>query len=466
MKYGKLSTRFSLGISIIILITVALISIASNVLITRMFEDYMRTRHEKVSALLVRELEAHYDSGSGWNEEYIDGMGKLALGNGYIVKVFDADGMVVWSALKRDREACYRIMDEIERRMDKVSRADGEFVSHSFDLNSGGRVVGSAEITYYSPYYYDEAGYNFLYSINIVLFVICVTSLIAAVLVCVAFTRRITTPITRVTATADEIAKGNYSARAASDGKIRELEELSASINNMAEQIDKQEKARTRLTADVAHELRTPLAIVSAQLEVILDGILPPTDERLKNIYDEVDRLRGLVADLEKLNSEENAKLEKSPVSLMELARSVSSVFEAEMEKHSLTCTVEGDDAIVPADENKLRQVLVNLLSNAVKYSRKGGRVRVEVHGGDTEASISVIDDGIGISAEDCEHIFERFYRADRSRNRKTGGAGIGLAIVKAIVKAHGGRVEVKSKEGEGSTFSVFLPLEPRGRNK
>ena len=168
-----------------------------------------------------------------------------------------------------------------------------------------------------------------------------------------------------------------------------------------------------------------------------------------------------IIADLEKLRQVEDKKLELvlESVDLLELSRLVEKTFEPDLKKKELVCTVQGESAVVQGDAGRLYQVIYNLLSNAVKYSNEDGQIQIRVNCGETVAELSVEDQGIGISKEDLPLVFERFYRTDLSRNRKTGGAGIGLAIVKAIVEAHHGTVTAESREGRGSKFIVILPV-------
>lgn len=218
---------------------------------------------------------------------------------------------------------------------------------------------------------------------------------------------------------------------------------LSLNKKHIAE-LEQQEDLRKRLTSDVAHELRTPLAAISANLEAFVDGALEPTPERLNNCYHEMQRLSNLVADMERLAKTENEilNLNKQPLDLLEVARSV---FEA----------VDGEPVTVSADRARIVQVLTNLCSNSKKYG--GSSVTVTVREKGKYGEIIVADHGEGISPEDLPHIFERFYRADKSRNRSKGGAGIGLAIVKSIIDAHGGTIRAESVIGAGSQFTVRL---------
>jgi signal transduction histidine kinase len=197
----------------------------------------------------------------------------------------------------------------------------------------------------------------------------------------------------------------------------------------------------------------------------MIDGLWEPTPERLKSCYEEIGRLSGLISDMESLAQIEsdNLKLSKSRVDLLELARTVGGNFEAESAKKNISVEIKGESTVINADRNRLNQVIINLLSNAIKYTPENGHVRISVNDTAENGIISVEDDGIGIPEDELPLIFERFYRTDKSRNRKTGGAGIGLTIAKAIVNAHGGKIEVKSSVEHGSCFTVILP---KSKNK
>lgn len=237
---------------------------------------------------------------------------------------------------------------------------------------------------------------------------------------------------------------------------------MSRAVNDMAESLENQETIRKRLTSDVAHELRTPLANVSSYLEAIIEGVWEPTPERLQNCYDELERISKLVSDLERLKQmeNENLKLDKTRENLLELVQAVMKNFEIQMESKNLRPVVTGEDVFACIDRNRMQQVITNLISNAVKYSNENGTIRVRIEKNADMASIQVQDEGIGIPEKDLPLIFERFYRTDKSRNRRTGGAGIGLTIAKAIVQAHGGKIMAESKQGIGSTFTVIFPVE------
>lgn len=460
----KLSTQLSVGFVSIVLITISIISLTANILINKQFKRYVAEQQKNFSEEIADHLAPQYDSSTGeWNLDYIHGFGMYALNDGYIIKLYDTEGDVVWDAQNHDMSLCHSIMQEISARMEEnLPELDGDFLTYSYNLNQNGTIVGYLEVSYYSPYYFTENDFQFLKALNQILIIIGIVSIIGAAVAGVVLAMRLSSPIAKTTEVTRAISEGNYSIRFESDVRTKELAELSEAVNHMAEGLEKQEVMRRRLTSDVAHELRTPIANVSAHLEAIIEGVWDPTPERLRSYYDELGRLSNIVDELEQLSriESENMSLHKELVDLLELAGAACTTFEAELAKKRISCTVAGEAVVVMGDRKRLYQVIINLISNAVKYSAECKRIQIRVQDRGKDAELIVEDEGIGIAEKDLPLIFERFYRTDYSRNRKTGGAGIGLAIVKAIVQAHEGKVEVESEEGRGSIFIITLPKE------
>ncbi|MGC4019059.1 MAG: ATP-binding protein [Muricomes sp.] len=460
----KLRTQVSAGFVSIVLISIFLISLSANFLINRQFEKYARNQQEKFSKDLAEGIELQYNAVSEkWNVDYIHGVGMYALNDGYIMKLYDKDGNSVWDAENHDMTRCHQIMDTIRIRMKEVRpKIEGELVTHSYELKQKDVLVGHVDISYYGPYYLSENDFLFLNSLNKILMVTGILSVFGAAGAGIVFARRISSPIAKTIQITKEISDGNYGIRFESQINIKELNELMQAVNHMADALENQEKMRRRLTTDVAHELRTPLANVSSHLEAILEGVWEPTPERLQSCYDEIGRLSQLVSDLERLSQaeRESIPLEKKPVNLRSVADSVCASFEQELASRNLTCSVTGQASVVLADEKRIRQVAANLLSNAIKYSKETGEIHISVSETKDSGILEVEDNGIGIPKEEISLIFERFYRTDKSRSRKTGGTGIGLTIVKSLVQAHGGTITVKSEVGKGSKFTVTLPKE------
>ena len=243
-----------------------------------------------------------------------------------------------------------------------------------------------------------------------------------------------------------------------------ELERLSLALNNMIRRLEESFQHNQRFLADASHELRTPLTILQAELEAMLARI--KNDAELQDVaasaLEELERLRNIVESLfaiSRLDTGE-AMNKSEPFDLGELVTSTADQMSllAEDKRISITCDAP-EPLIVQGDRARLKQVAVNLLDNAIKYTPEGGAIHVRTSAQQNRAVLEVADNGIGIPDEALSHVFERFYRVDKARSRQLGGAGLGLSIVKSICAAHSGRVDVESKEGQGSRFTVELPL-------
>lgn len=459
----KISTQLAAGFAFIVLITVAVISITANGLISHQFEQYVAQQRKMSSEQLAQSLSFQYHAEDGtWNVDYIHGLGMYALKDGYLIRLSDAEGQVIWDAENHDMTLCYQIMQDIRTQMSqRRPDLDGNFTTYRYDLKQNDEVIGYLDVSYYSPYYLNESDFRFLDSLNRILLVVGICAAVAAAAAGAVLAKSLSVPLLKVTEITRKISDGDYGARLENEnGQTQEIAALSGAVNHMAERLERQETLRRRLTSDVAHELRTPVANVSLNLEMMLDEVWEPTKDRLQSCYEELGRISGIISDLEKLRQmeAENMNLELEPVNLLELAQAVETAFEPDLKKKKLTCEVSGEAAAVMGDQRRLHQVIFNLVSNAVKYSTEGGTIQIRVKQEKHKAVLIVEDQGIGMAEEELPLIFERFYRTDLSRSRKTGGAGIGLAIVKAIVQAHQGTVTVTSKVGCGSRFTVTLP--------
>jgi len=285
-----------------------------------------------------------------------------------------------------------------------------------------------------------------------------------ALLVSLFVSRSLVAPLKEMTRASRRMAEGHYNERVRS-GRGDELGQLAESFNTLAEKLEQVETMRRRLIGDVAHEMRTPLTAIKGSMEGLVDGILPASPETFEQVAAETERLSRLVDDLQELSRVESGAftLDLQPVSLPDLAetarRRLSAPYAAK--GVSLTLNLPPDLPPVRADTDRLLQVLTNLLGNALQYTPTGGRVTLSAEKRGREVLIRVTDTGIGIPAEHLPHIFDRFYRVDRSRSRQSGGgSGIGLTICKHLVEAHGGRIWAESAgEGQGSTFFFTLPV-------
>ena len=281
------------------------------------------------------------------------------------------------------------------------------------------------------------------------------------ILMAIAIARWISVPVERLTAAARRMESGDLAVRVEPAGGA-ELAELARGFNAMAAALDRNEEQRKRMVSDVAHELRAPLTNIRCELESMQDGLTTPTPERIGVLHDEMMRLAHLVDDLQDLALAEAGRLEidAQPVPVTALAKRAAAGMEMRARERGIAIVVEGDeDVVVLADTRRAVQILTNLLANAVAHMEKPGEIRITWERTGNEAIIRVIDSGAGIPADELPRIFERFYRVDVSRSRTTGGAGLGLSIVRQLVAAHGGKAWAETEVGVGSTFSFTLPL-------
>lgn len=461
MKYS-LKTKLSLTIAFVMLLTVALISMLSNFFIAKQFTNYILSQQGKRTQEIANSLSQQYDANTkNWDANFVHTIGMVALEDGYIIKVNDLNNQTIWDAETCDMVSCSQVMDNISQRMNmNYPQLNGEFTSKTIDIIQNSEVIGTVNISYYGPYFLSEDDFQFLNALNIILIGIGIFSLFFAFVIGSILARRLSRPILKTVSVAKRISDGDYNARIEEKSNTKELDELVVSINHLADSLGKQEALRKQLTADVAHELRTPLTSVGTHLEAMIEGVWEPTTERLESCHDEILRIGKIIFDLESLARVEsdNLKLDKTQINLVELVKKSVGSFEADIKKKNLSVTVNGSNSDISADGDRMSQVLINLISNAVKYTTEGGNINIGVSDLDEKVKIIIKDNGMGIPEQELPFIFERFYRADKSRNRMTGGSGIGLAIVKSIVMAHGGSVEVESRLGEGSCFIVILP--------
>lgn len=287
----------------------------------------------------------------------------------------------------------------------------------------------------------------------------------AALAIGLLLAETLTRPLRGLRQTAERMEHGHVDARAAASN-TPEIEALGRALNRLAATLEHEEEIRKANAADLAHELRTPVNALLSRIEAAQDGVLDGP-ENLAAMHAEAVRLTRLLNDLSRLADAERPGLllDKEPVDLAEVAQRVAASFEPRFDGSPVRLVVETTPALVLGDEGRLDQILANLVANARRYT-DAGEVRISVRDVGDSAVLAVSDTGIGIAPEDIRHVFTRFWRGDRSRSRATGGAGIGLAIVRELVRAHDGRVAVESHLGEGSLFTVTLPSAPVGRTR
>jgi two-component system sensor histidine kinase BaeS len=286
-------------------------------------------------------------------------------------------------------------------------------------------------------------------------------SVLAALAVSWYFSRRVQRSIDSVADAASQIATGRYDARVSDPGLGEEFSTLALSYNRLAERLEATERTRRSMLGDLAHEMRTPLATIDAHLEAVEDGIRPLDGETLGVVRGSTGRLRRLAEDMAALSrAEEGLHVYPEPVDAVAPARTAADAARHRFAAAGIRLDTELADAgRVRVDAERLGQVLGNLLDNALRHTPTGGVVTLSCRSIEDWVEYRVVDTGDGVTPEHLPHLFDRFYRADASRDRRRGGSGIGLAIAKALVEAHGGGISVASAgPGRGTTFTVRLP--------
>jgi two-component system sensor histidine kinase BaeS len=306
---------------------------------------------------------------------------------------------------------------------------------------------------------------EFLSSVHEALIWVGAGILIIGLLTSYALARSITVPLLKLNSAVEKISQGEYGQKLEIASKD-EVGKLAAAFNRMAKTLATNNELRHRLLADIAHELRTPLAVIRGNLEGMLDGVIEADKEQLQSLHEETLQLNILITDLRDLSLAEagQLRLEKQLTDVQQIIiRAVGMLKPLADEKDiKLICDL-GSIPDITIDAGRINQVLYNLLSNALRYTAQQGIIRItsQIRWMDNKewVMLTVEDNGSGIAQQDLPHIFDHFYRADKSRTRASGGSGIGLAIVKQLIELHDGKVLVNSKTGEGTTFTIYLPL-------
>jgi heavy metal sensor kinase len=276
--------------------------------------------------------------------------------------------------------------------------------------------------------------------------------------------RRSLQPVDDITERAEGITSTNLSKRLPVIRTGDELERLSTALNRMIDRLDQAFQHINRFSADASHELRTPLTILQLELEGVVHGgtLSGPLEDQVGSALEETHRMSRIVESLLTISRLDvgEAKLDRVRLNLSDLAASTAVEMGVLAQEKSITVSTSIEDGVyIEGDRTHVQQVIVNLVDNAIKYTQDGGRVEVRVQSEENNAVLEVSDNGVGIPAHAVPHVFERFYRADKARARASGGAGLGLSIVKAICAAHGAEITVSSEEGRGSRFHVEVPL-------
>lgn len=415
---------------------------------------------------LVRVLEDYYEENGSWAgvERLLSSPGRGMMHGGQGQGRQGFGGMMAMMGQRlRLADAQGNIL------VDTMDAQDGEVLSDAEIQDAIRLVNGRQTVGYLLP----EGGMsiglnaqrNLLGRINRAAFTSALIAGAISLFLALLLASRLLRPVRDLIGASRSLAAGNLSHRVVVKGDD-EIAELGWSFNKMAESLQAAGESRRAMTADIAHELRTPLAVQRAQLEALQDGIYPLTAENLSPVLEQNIMLTRLVEDLRTLALADAGRLQmdRKPVDLAEIVRKVVEHFAPRAAAQGVEIRFEQRDELpqIALDSTRVEQILGNLLANALRHTPGGGEIRINLEKEGKSARLAVHDSGPGIPEDVMPHIFERFYRADRSRSREQGGTGLGLAIARQLAEAHGGSLSAGNHPGGGAIFVLILPFDAR----
>jgi len=450
----RLWVRLTLAFALVAAVAVGTVALLLSWQVDSQFRSYLAQVSFDSQGGLAETLASHYQSHGSWEaaDEFFGTVGPVGVQHGegrgpwsasrWPVVLTDRAGNVVYG------EAGGTMKDRLESSEVPIM-VDGEIVGYLLPRAPREMALGPIE-------------QGFLRSQRTSLLLGAGAAGVLALLLGLALSRGLTQPLHRLADAARAVAKGDLSQRVEVRGSA-EIVEVAHSFNEMTAALDQAERLRQNLMADVAHELRTPLTVLQGNLQALLDDVYRMEKAEVALLYDETRLLGRLVEDLRELALAEagQLRLNLQPVDVGDVVRSTASTFSAVAEEKSVALSSQVEDGVpdVLADPDRLAQVLRNLLSNALRHTPPGGDIFIQVCQMGERVEVTVADTGEGIAPEDLPHVFERFYRVDRSRARGSGGSGLGLTITRQLVLAQSGTIDVESEPGRGSRFRFTLPV-------
>lgn len=423
------------------------------------FNSYLDRNREKKVDRIITEIQKDYLKNGHFTRDPVFAMlHEYAMGDQLYFQLYDRFGQI-----QMDSSNIRSMLNSLGLTEPELDGNGEQWHSKTYTLRVNNVIIGKLVAIYPQGLIDDE--YKFIQTIQLYIYAAVCLTVVLAIIFSMLFSKKLTSGLQKLQFAADELQQHNLSIRIPLKGLPTEVKQLAISFNNLAESLSKEEMLRKQFTGDLAHELRTPLATLRSQIEAFQDGIWEPTPARLEASHEELMRLVRLVNELEKLLAAENPqmRLEKVEFDAGSVLAVLWEMFMPIFKEKGVGLLIEEpeQEELFVADKDRLMQILSNVLNNALKYTPEGKNVTISVA---TEregyVGFRIEDEGAGMKEEDIPHIFERFYRGDKSRDRKTGGVGIGLSIVKALMDAHKGIIKVKSKLGKGTNITLWFPRE------
>ena len=418
------------------------------------FTDYLKkNREERIETIKNDVLQQYDETGELTNEQINNILHQHAMTENLYFKLYDSNGNLLI-----DTTSLHSMMGMMDSAQSSMGSTDYREVS--YQLKKDYQVIGNLTVLY--PEQLMGEDFVFLKSIkrNIVLAVL--VTVILSILFSLLFSKRLTSGFKKLINGVVELRNHQWRIQVPVKELTKEMKPLGESFNQLAESLSKEETLRKQFTANFAHELRTPLATLRSHIEAFQDGIWEPDSKRLEQCHEELMRLVRLVNELEKLIAAENPqiRLDKTRLETGKLLSFIKEQFNPLFMKKGVNLEVQNTEELhwFVGDRDKIIQILTNIVNNALQYTPQGKTVSIHIEEKGDHIAFIFKDEGEGISEDDLPLLFERFYRGDKSRDRKTGGVGIGLSIVKALVEAHHGEIKIQSQLNAGTTVEVKLP--------
>ena len=441
-KHPALARRLAAAFILMDLFTVVIIAILAAALGNRDISRLVQDRQTGIAESLRASAAGAYNTGTpGWSDVDLQPALDVAASTGANAAIFDGNGHVVASSIIGKKELA------------NASRST---------ITLDGKPIGTLAVQFTARGLVQSAD-KLRTSLLIAALIATGLAIAISVFLAIFVARRSTRPMAKLADAARAMGAGNRETRV---GDLRaaskELSDVASAFDGLADALVAQENIRRDLVSDVAHELRTPVAILQANCEALLDGIVPRSPEQIASLHEEVIRLAARVEDLQSLARADAAALQLNSMRC-DLAVVVGLALDSMRSRLSaagLTLAERLQPALIEGDAARLHQVVTNVLVNAEKFTPPGGRIDVELTSGSRQATLRIADTGVGISAEDQQHVFERFWRGGNAE--LAAGSGVGLSVVATLVEAHGGSVALDSKVGVGTSVSLTFPLVPR----
>lgn len=438
--------------STLVVLVVLLNLLFTNIYIKDRFKDYVKMNEEAKINIIAEEIGMQRIGKGNWNQQNLRKIALRALSEGYIISVRGNCGSSVWTQESYLDDECKVLLKDMSGMLEDLFNENKGIIDEQvYQIFSNGENVAEMRLQKINSAGYGNNEIWYLKILNSSVIVIGIFLLILFGGITYYFGAKMSREIKGIEKAAEKVSRGEKHEDFKQTSSILEIESLKESISNMAYSLHEQREVQKRITADSAHELRTPIATLLSHIEAVMDGVWEPTIERMQVCHEEVMRMKRLIDNLWKLTKyeQDNAFIKKEKVDLSTMMNHIKKVF-----SHNDKYIWRIESGIfAEVDKDKLQQAIINIMENADKYG--GNNIDIELYDDKEKIYLTISDDGEGMDEETKKNIFQRFYRGDKSRKSHSGGAGIGLTIAESAVALNGGKIRVESELGKGTKFII-----------